>query len=86
MAMERQMTAADMVIEALAADASQAEDALVTAVAEGESYRACLRAALALYAEERQKSLRLERRCKESDRRMREFLGDEEMHPEQGET
>lgn len=80
------ITSSDMVIEDLAAEVAEIEESLVEAVAEGDSYRSLLRVALALYAEERERNQRLERRCKATDQRMREFLGDEEMHPEQSAT
>lgn len=68
-------SSADMAIETLASEVVEAEEDLVSALTEGESYRALLREALQLLHEETAKNRRMERR-------LREFLGFDPMHPE----
>lgn len=69
------MTSADMAIETLAIEVVEAEDDLVSALTEGESYRALLREALRLLHAEQSRANRMERK-------LRQFMGFEEMHPE----
>jgi hypothetical protein len=72
-------THADMAIETLAREVLEAEDDLVESLTEAESYRALLREALQLLHAEQSRANRMERK-------LRQFMGFDPMHPEQDDS